>query len=235
MKKCFEKNGFALSEEQEEKLKKYYQLLVSYNKKVNLTSVTEEEEVWRVHFFDSALLLTGGLGGGLSSREGIRVLDVGSGAGFPGMVLAILRPDWEFVLLDSLGKRVDFLNLVSKELELKNVRATHGRAEELARENDYREGFDLVVSRAVAELRLLLELCVPFVKNDGVFVSYKGPKYQEEIAAAENAMKELVCRKAKVHSFCLDGNERFLLEISRAGELPERYPRRTGVPARRPL
>ena len=234
MIEIFKRFGIDLSEDQEQKLEEYYRLLVSYNEKVNLTAVTDRDDVIKTHFLDSALILSSQISMDFLSDK-IRVLDVGTGAGFPGMVLAILRPEWDIVLLDSLRKRIDFLNVVSEKLQLNNVFSIHGRAEELARDENYREGFDLVVSRAVAELRLLLELCVPFVNSDGRFVSYKGPKYQDEIASATNALAELGCAEPKVMSMSVFDTKRFLLEISRDGELSEKYPRRPGIPAKRPL
>ncbi|MCR4605699.1 MAG: 16S rRNA (guanine(527)-N(7))-methyltransferase RsmG [Eubacterium sp.] len=235
MKDLFSDYGMILSDEQERKLERYFELLVSYNEKVNLTSVTDRDEVWKTHFLDSALIFSPELKLGLDSDAKIRVLDVGTGAGFPGMVLAILKPEWDVVLLDSLRKRVDFLDEVVRELSLENVSCIQARAEELARSDDYREGFDLVVSRAVAELRLLLELCVPFAKSDGMFVSYKGPKFQEEISASQNALTELRCTEPGVHKISFFDKDRYLLEIRRVGELPEKYPRRPGIPAKRPL
>ena len=234
MIEIFKRFGIDLTEDQEQKLEEYYRLLVSYNEKVNLTAVTDRDDVIKTHFLDSALILSSQISMDFPSDK-IRVLDVGTGAGFPGMVLAILRPEWDIVLLDSLRKRIDFLNVVSEKLQLNNVFSIHGRAEELARDENYREGFDLVVSRAVAELRLLLELCVPFVNSDGCFVSYKGPKYQDEIASATNALAELGCAEPKVMSMSVFDTERFLVEICRDGDLPEKYPRRAGIPAKRPL
>ena len=248
MDKLFKDYNIDLNDEQQRLLNDYLELLLSYNKKINLTAIIERDEIWKDHFLDSALLLPclDSLDGGfLDSSSSISIdksrgnkfhlLDVGTGAGFPGMVLAILKPEWEVVLLDSLNKRVDFLNLVTDELGLNNVTAIHGRAEDLAREVEYREGFDLVVSRAVAELRLLLELCVPFVKPDGRFFSYKGPKHEEELTESSNALSELNCKFVQKFHFDILGKERYLLEFSRGGELSERYPRRAGIPAKRPL
>lgn len=234
MIEIFKRYGIDLTEDQEQMLEEYYRLLVSYNEKVNLTAVTDRDDVIKTHFLDSALILSSDISLSLSSGK-IRVLDVGTGAGFPGLVLAILRPEWDIVLLDSLRKRVDFLNDVVSMLNLNNAVCIHGRAEELARDADYREGFDLVVSRAVAELRLLLELCIPFVNSDGRFVSYKGPKYHDEIASATNALAELECAEPKVMSMSVFDKERFLVEICRDGDLSEKYPRRAGIPAKRPL
>ena len=226
----FEKYNLNLTNDDLEKLSLYAELLLSYNKVMNLTSLTQPDDIWKTHFLDSSLLLSDG-----DFRESQRVLDVGTGAGFPGLVLAILCPDWQVTLLDSLKKRVDFLERVVSELDLGNVRVIHGRAEDAAKDPSYRENFDLVVSRAVAELRLLLELCVPFAAPDGIFVSYKGPKYSDELDDAKNAMNELSCECAGVRKYRIDDKERYLLTFKRIGKLSDRYPRRAGIPAKRPL
>lgn len=232
MVELFAEYGLQLSSEQEEMLKRYFELLVEWNQKMNLTSITEYEDVVRKHFLDSALLLSREM---IAAENELRVIDVGTGAGFPGLVLAILCPKWEVVLLDSLNKRVDFLSVVISELGLKNARAIHGRAEELGRDGKYRSGFDLVVSRAVADMRLLLELCMPFVSDGGIFVSYKGPKFEEEISSAGHAMEELRAKVDFEAKVSLGDSERVLVGFVRSGELPDKYPRRPGIPAKRPL
>ena len=171
MKKIFETYGIVLSQQQEKMLNTYYELLVSENEKMNLTSITEYEDVIWKHFFDSSFLMLDDI---WKKSNSARVLDVGTGAGFPGMVLAILNPDKKFVLLDSLNKRIDFLQKVIEELSLKNVETFHGRAETFGRKEEFRNQFDFVVSRAVAELPVLMEYCIPFVKKEGYFISYKG-------------------------------------------------------------
>jgi len=237
----FSEYGLSLSEEQRDQLESYYHRLIEWNQKINLTTITSYDDVVRKHFLDSAMLLSLGqdsspeLSKILSSERSLRVIDVGTGAGFPGLVLAILRPDWEIVLLDSLNKRIDFLNVVISELSLKNVRAVHGRAEEFGRDEDFRCGFDLVVSRAVADLRLLLEFCIPFVSDDGIFVSYKGPKVEEELTCSSHAFEELKADIAFEHKLSLGDSERTLVGFSRVGDLPDKYPRRPGIPAKRPL
>ncbi len=234
MKELFSKYEIDISSSQEEMLKSYYDLLVSWNEKMNLTSITTYDEVVLKHFLDSALLLSSSVSeSGLKSDA--KVLDVGSGAGFPGMVLAILKPEWKMVLLDSLNKRVDFLNEVIGKLSLNNVTAIHGRAEDVARDDNHRESFDLVVSRAVADMSLLLELCIPFVNDDGYFVSYKGPKYKDELSSAAHALSELNAKCVSDSSFDLFGVDRTLIFFERDGILPDRYPRRAGIPAKRPL
>lgn len=246
MIELFSKHGLCLSPEQEKKLKLYYTQMIEWNQNVNLTSIVEYEEVIRKHFLDSALLLKipdpakedsndENPSGLFLPEKPIRVMDVGTGAGFPGLVLAILCPEWEVVLLDSLQKRIDFLNTLIAELSLSNVRAIHGRAEEVGRDEKNRLGFDLVVSRAVADLRLLLEFCIPFVSDDGYFVSYKGPRFEDEILSAARAMEELNVNAEFDQHFDLEGEQRVLVGFHRTGPLPEKYPRRPGIPSKRPL
>ncbi|MCI5731652.1 MAG: 16S rRNA (guanine(527)-N(7))-methyltransferase RsmG, partial [Eubacterium sp.] len=158
MKKVFGKYDIFLDVEEEKKLEDYYDLLLEWNQKVNLTSIVERQDVIWKHFLDSALIMKSNL---WKKDEMQNVLDVGTGAGFPGMVLAILNPEKKFVLLDSLNKRVDFLKLTADQLQLENVTAVHGRAEVYGRNEEFRNQFDFVVSRAVAELPVLMEYCIP--------------------------------------------------------------------------
>lgn len=164
MRDIFKQFDIELSDQQENKLKEYYKILVEENKKMNLTSITEYEDVVWKHFLDSALIMKDSLWNGKN-----KVFDVGTGAGFPGIVLAILNPESKFVLLDSLNKRVDFLKQVCDKLKINNVTAIHGRAETYGQNEMYRNQFDFVVSRAVAELPILMEYCVPFAKVNGYF------------------------------------------------------------------
>lgn len=241
MIKTFAENGINITEEQAEKFQTYYGLLTEWNQKINLTAITEYEEVVRKHFIDSALLLRCEK---FTGRKGKRVLDVGTGAGFPGIVLSILCPEASFVLLDSLKKRVDFLNLVIEKLQLKNGQVFHGRAEDFGRQKDFRNQFDFVVSRAVAELPLLLEYCIPFVREDGYFISYKGRKYKEEMEMADNAFEKLSCHFENEEIFSLKGEQlsqgdeqdkRVLLFIQNEKDTDSKYPRRAGKPKKNPL
>ncbi len=234
MKEIFLKNGIPISEKQCESLEIYYRLLCDWNKKINLTAITEYRDVVRKHFLDSALLMNCGI---LDKSSSFHIMDVGTGAGFPGMVLAIFCPDCHFTLLDSLKKRVDFLSVVIKELGLANVTVFHGRAEDFGRNPEFRNQFDLVVSRAVAGLPILLEYCIPFVKRNGYFISYKGKKCESEIQEAENAMKELQCGVKKLERFEPDGWRmvRYLAVFENYSITDERYPRKAGKPEKRPL
>ena len=233
MKKIFETYGIVLSQQQEKMLNTYYELLVSENEKMNLTSITEYEDVIWKHFFDSSFLMLDDI---WKKSNSARVLDVGNGAGFPGMVLAILNPDKKFVLLDSLNKRIDFLQKVIEELSLKNVETFHGRAETFGRKEEFRNQFDFVVSRAVAELPVLMEYCIPFVKKEGYFISYKGKRQEEEIEKASHAFTELgavfrYCKKYRLR----EEEERYLLFIQNNELTKDKYPRKDGKPKKKPL
>lgn len=233
MRDIFAKYGILIDEEAIEKLERYYQLLLEWNEKINLTSIVEKEDVIWKHFLDSALIMKSETWKEIEKKK---ILDVGTGAGFPGMVLTILNQDEEFVLLDSLRKRVDFLKLVIDQLQLKNVEAIHGRAEVYGRNVNYRNQFDFVLSRAVAELPVLMEYCIPFVKKDGFFVSYKGKKQEEEVNQSTNAFQELTAQFDHLEQFELRESEmRYLLYIKNNCETNEKYPRREGKPKKKPL
>lgn len=233
MKEVFKKYNIHLSDQQEGQLNKYFELLVEWNKKVNLTNITEYEDVVWKHFLDSALIM---LSNEWKNCKNAKILDVGTGAGFPGLVLAILNSEKDFVLLDSLNKRVDFLNLVIRELQLENVNTYHGRAETYGRNIDFRNQFDFVVSRAVAELPVLMEYCIPFVRKDGYFVSYKGKKQKEEISLAQNAFIELGATFELSEEYILKEEEkRYLLFIKNNEITKEKYPRKEGKPKKKPL
>ncbi len=234
IQKVFKQNEIIISDEQENQLKKYYQLLIEWNSKMNLTAITEYDKVIWKHFIDSALIVKS-----IIYREENRtsILDMGTGAGFPGIVLAILSPNKQFTLVDSLQKRIDFLSVVVAELKLKNVKLYHGRAEDLGKKEEFRNQFDFVVSRAVAELPLLLEYCIPFVKEKGYFVSYKSKKYKEEIKSSEHAFSELSCELERTEKYNLHEieDERILLFIKNNSITNEKYPRRAGKPKKKPL
>lgn len=233
MKDIFVKYDIILNNEEEEKLEQYYKLLLEWNQKVNLTSIIERKDVIWKHFLDSSLIMKSNL---WKKNEKQNVLDVGTGAGFPGMVLAILNPEKEFVLLDSLKKRVDFLKLTAEQLQLQNVTAVHGRAEVYGRKENFRNQFDFVVSRAVAELPVLMEYCIPFVKKNGYFVSYKGKKQEEEVSRSANAMNELTAQFDHIDQYELrEGEKRYLLFIKNCYETNEKYPRKEGKPKKKPL
>ncbi|MDY5496688.1 MAG: 16S rRNA (guanine(527)-N(7))-methyltransferase RsmG [Anaerobutyricum sp.] len=226
------KEEIVFSEKQLEQFQLFYEMLIKRNKSMNLTAITEENEVIEKHFIDS-----------LSCRRVIDMsrikncIDVGTGGGFPGIPLKIMYPDVQFVLIDSLKKRTDFLQEVKEKLNLDGLEILHGRAEDLAREKTLRAVFDLCVSRAVANLSVLSEYCIPFVKTNGYFISYKGKKGYEEMKESENCMKILGCKIEKVEEFSLgeEEAERLLVKIKKCKGTPKVYPRKAGTPSRNPL
>lgn len=230
--KGLEQLEISLKKEQLEQFYCYYKRLVEKNKVMNLTAITEYEEVVHKHFLDSlSLVLWKGF-----QREG-RVMDIGTGAGFPGIPLKIAFPDLEMVLLDSLNKRVKFLDEVIAELGLEKITAVHGRAEDFARKAEYREGFSLCVSRAVAQLATLSEYCMPFVSVGGRFVAYKAGGVKEEIAQAERAVALLSGKVEEQVAFHLPGTEaeRVLVVVRKEQTGDEKYPRKAGIAAQKPL
>lgn len=224
--------GISLTEEQTEQFMLYYEKLIEVNQVMNLTAITEFEDVMRKHFLDSLTLVKA-----VDIKNVKRVLDLGTGAGFPGIPLKIAFPDTEFVLLDSLNKRVKFLYDIIELCRLKKIQAVHGRAEELAGKKEYRESFDLCVSRAVANLSSLSEYCLPYVEKGGLFVSYKSGNIQEELEAAGYAIQILGGRIKDTVKFKLPGSDmdRSLVVIEKIRETPARYPRRAGIPSKEPL
>lgn len=220
-----------LTDIQIEKFEKFYEYLMEKNKVMNLTAITDERQVVYKHFIDSIALIT------KMNLEGKKIIDVGTGAGFPGIPLAIVLNETEFLLMDSLNKRINFLNEVKEICDLKNVSTIHARAEELGRNIEYREQFDVCVSRAVANMSTLLEYCVPFVKVGGIFVSYKSGDVNEELIAAKNAQKQLFCKEKEIIKFGLpntDINRSFVL-FEKKKELNKKYPRQGGKPRKNPL
>lgn len=220
------------TEEQLEKFESFYRLLVEKNKGVNLTAIVEEKEVAVKHFIDSLSCLKATPFG-----DGMSLLDIGTGAGFPGIPLKIYCQGLTVTLLESLDKRVNFLKEVISELGLSQIEAIHARAEDIGRNNDYREKYDRVVARAVAGLGVLTEYCLPSVKVGGFFLAMKGPKLEEEIAAAKKAIEILGGEVEKTISLRLPftGDERNLVLIRKVKNTPEKYPRRAGIPQKKPL
>lgn len=224
--------GIFLTEKQTEQFLEYYKLLIEWNEVMNLTAITEFEEVLSKHFVDSCAL-----GKAVSMEGEKRLLDVGTGAGFPGIPLKIVYPELEVVLLDSLNKRVKFLNAVIENLGLTGITAIHGRAEDIAKQKEYREGFDLVVSRAVANLSSLSEYCLPFVKTGGMFVPYKSGSVDTELSEASRAIKVLGGEYRDTVRFELPGTDidRTLVVIEKVKETPKKYPRKAGTPSKEPI
>ena len=232
LKDATEKYGISLSDEQLDQFDKYYQLLVEWNEKINLTAITEPREVAIKHMVDSLSCWQADL-----FEDGIAVIDVGTGAGFPGIPLKIYRPDIKLILLDSLNKRIKFLQTVVDELGLENVKCIHARAEEAARNKALREKFDLVVSRAVARLPVLAEYCLPFVKTGGIFAALKGMKFAEEATDAKNALSVLGGSQPECVEIKLPylEDKRAVIYIKKEKSTPKAYPRKAGTPDKNPL
>lgn len=223
--------GSDLSEKQFLQFEKYYELLTEWNSFMNLTAITEHEEVLKKHFLDSLSIVKA-----VKMEDIHTVMDIGTGAGFPGIPLKISYPHLKVVLLDSLGKRVKFLNHVINELGLEDISAIHGRAEDFARQAEYREQFDLCVSRAVANLSSLSEYCLPYTRKNCLFVSYKSGKVEEELENAKRAISLLGGKVEYVSKFMLtDAGERALVVIRKEKHTPNKYPRKAGLPSREPL
>ena len=220
------------SQQQLYQLWQYYCFFKKENQKYNLSSITEPEQVIKKHFLDSLVILKH-----LDLKEKKRWLDIGTGAGFPGLILKLFLPGDSFYLLDSSAKKINFLNQLSYKLDIQGVRATHGRAEDLARVESWRSSFDHVTSRAVASLNILLEYAVPFLKVGGTAFLYKGPEYKNEIEAAENALEVLGAKIKETIELDVPGLEaaRYLLVIEKLQKTAQKYPRRAGIPNKRPL
>lgn len=225
--------GMTLSDIQIEQLDKYYELLVEWNSFMNLTGITDYEEVMLKHYLDS-LVLKLPINGG---NKHIKLIDVGTGAGFPGLPLKIAYPEAEVVLFDSLNKRIKFLDEVINTLGLKNVTTIHGRAEDGGRNPKLREQFDVSVSRAVADLAVLSEYNLPFVKVGGYFVAYKSKDVDAEVEKSRKAISILGGEVEKVDKFTLPETdiERALVYIKKVKNTGKKYPRKAGVPGKEPL
>lgn len=221
------KLGILLTPKQEQDLETYYKLLISYNNNVNLTAITKEEDVYLKHFYDSLTLFKG-----IDLKENLKICDLGTGAGFPGLVLKIVFPNLSITLVDSLEKRIKFLDLVIKELELKNIKTVHSRIEEFKEI----EAFDVVVSRAVSKINILLELGCNIPKVNGLFVFMKG-NILEELKSAKNALKVLNYSLEKIISFKLpiEESERNIVILKHTSPTSNKYPRQFSIIKKKPL
>lgn len=229
---ALEDMGLAYDEEMLRKFQRYMELILKWNEKVNLTSITDPGEFIKKHYVDSAAV-----GGFSQMKEAETIIDVGTGAGFPGVPLAILFPEKKFMLMDSLNKRIKIIEEICREVDLRNVTLRHARAEELAQSREYREQFDLCVSRAVANLAVLSEYCLPFVRVGGWFAAYK-------TGAAEEELKESLCavdllggrleesKQINIKGYDLDHR---ILMIRKVKTTLPKYPRKAGTPAKEPL
>jgi 16S rRNA (guanine(527)-N(7))-methyltransferase GidB len=232
MKKACENDNICFDETMYEKFMKYKTLIKEWNEKINLTAITEDDEIIKKHFIDCIKCLRFD---GIIKAENI--IDIGTGAGFPGVPISIMKEEKNVVLLDSLNKRINFLNTVIQDLSLNNVKAIHGRAEELARKKEYREFFDIAISRAVANMTVLCELSIPFVKLNGYFVAMKGPSVDEELNEAKNAIATLGGRlediiKVEIENSDLRHNMVIIKKIKATSDV---YPRKAGSITKKPL
>lgn len=222
--------GIELSDEQLEQFLTYYEMLIEKNKVMNLTAITDFDEVLEKHFEDSLSLIQA-----VDLEKSQAVIDLGTGAGFPGIPLKIAFPNLQITLADSLNKRILFLDDVIRELGLTGIDTVHGRAEDLAKNSDYREKFDLCVSRAVANLSTLSEYCLPFVKIGGKFISYKAGECDEEVAASKSSVFLLGGKISDIKKFELGESGRAFVIIDKVSGTPKKYPRKAGTPSKDPL
>ena len=234
LKKDLNEFGIELTAEMEEQFLLYYNMLIEWNSFMNLTAITDFDEVLKKHFTDSVSLIRAIPD---LAEKRFKVIDVGTGAGFPGIPLKIVFPNISVVLLDSLNKRVNFLNEVISKLQLTDITAMHGRAEDFAQNKEYRESFDLCVSRAVANLATLSEYCLPFVKKNGRFISYKSEKVSEEFEVSGKAISVLGGEYENQVTFELPDSDiyRNLFVIKKKSATPGKYPRKAGLPSKEPI
>ncbi|MDO4681012.1 MAG: 16S rRNA (guanine(527)-N(7))-methyltransferase RsmG [Aerococcus sp.] len=221
-----------LTSKQKAQFQAFYQLLVAWNQKMNLTAITDESEVYLKHFYDS---LTLGRYADLS--QPLTVADIGGGAGFPSIPLKIAYPNLRITVVDSLNKRMTFIQAVKEELGLGGIETVHARAEDFGRDPKNRDHFDIVTARAVARMTVLSEYCLPLVKKGGTFWALKGSQGADELTRAETAIKTLGGKVIQNHEFNLpeDGGERHIIQIEKRKETPKKYPRKAGVPQKKPL
>lgn len=224
--------AFELNDYEIESLDKYYSLIDEWNSKIDITNITEKKEVYIKHFLDSLLVAKFGY-----IKPNDRIIDIGTGGGFPGIPLKLHYPLLSVTLLDSLNKRIKFLDEVISVLELDNIYAVHARAEELSRKEDFRERYNIAISRAVAELRTLLEYSMPYVAVGGYFIAMKGPNYKEELKLAKPAIKILGGKLKEVIEYELPEGygSRTLIIVEKVEPTPQKYPRGQGKPKNKPL
>ena len=222
--------GIELTDSQLNAFETYYDMLIDRNKVMNLTAITEFDEVMDKHFLDSVYLFRS-----IKLKADYKLIDIGTGAGFPGIPLKIVFPELKITLLDSLNKRVGFLNDVIDELNLNDIEAIHGRAEDIARDKAYRASYDIAVSRAVANLSTLSEYCLPFVKIGGKFVSYKSGDCADEVDNAKSAIHLLGGKINKIDEFSYSNNSRSFIVIDKVMNTSNKYPRKAGLPSKKPL
>lgn len=230
--------NITLSDEQIGMFDEYYHILYEQNQYMNLTAITDYDDVLLKHYIDClAVNVVPNFHDLICQKQNVRVIDVGTGAGFPGIPLKIAFPDLQIDLLDSLNKRINFLNHVIENLNLKNINAFHGRAEDFANNVNHREKYDLCVSRAVANLTTLSEYCLPFIKKDGLFIALKSGEIKEELKSSQNAVDILGGTILEVIPYILPESdiERSFVVIKKIKNTPKKYPRKAGLPSKEPL
>lgn len=228
LKTLLEESKICLSDEQIEQLKKFNSLLMHANEQFNLTRITNEDEVHRKHFLDSLKAID-------LIPQNAKVVDIGAGGGFPSLPIKIARPDINLTMIDSVEKKVNFLNMVCEELSLKNAMAIHERIEDFA-QTENRENFDVCVARAVASLPTLLEYALPLIKENGILIAYKGSGVFEEIEQAKNALKVLNASIEKIVEYVIEEDRKnYLLVVKKKGRTPKQFPRRKNKPRKEPL
>ena len=221
-----------LSDQQKKQFERYFELLVEWNEKINLTAITDKEEVYLKHFYDSIAPILQGL----IPNETIKLLDIGAGAGFPSLPMKILYPQLDVTIIDSLNKRINFLQLLAQELDLDDVHFYHGRAEDLAQDKNFRAQYDFVTARAVARMQVLSELTIPYLKVGGKLLALKASNAPEELLEAKNALNLLFSKVEDNLSYDLpNGDPRYITVVEKKKETPNKYPRKAGMPNKRPL
>ena len=221
-----------LSDQQKEQFERYFELLVEWNEKINLTAITDKDEVYLKHFYDSIAPILQGL----IPNETIKLLDIGAGAGFPSLPMKILYPQLDVTIIDSLNKRINFLQLLAQELDLDDVHFYHGRAEDLAQDKNFRAQYDFVTARAVARMQVLSELTIPYLKVGGKLLALKASNAPEELLEAKNALNLLFSKVEDNLSYVLpNGDPRYITVVEKKKETPNKYPRKAGMPNKRPL
>ena len=221
-----------LTDQQKFQFERYFELLVEWNQRINLTAITEKEEVYLKHFYDSIAPILQGL---IENQE-IKLLDIGAGAGFPSLPMKILYPQLDVTIIDSLNKRINFLQLLAEELNLEGVHFYHGRAEDFAQDKHFRAQFDIVTARAVARMQVLSELTIPYLKVGGKLLALKASNAPEELTEAKNALNLLFSKVEDNISYTLpNGDPRYITIVEKKKETPNKYPRKAGMPNKRPL
>lgn len=229
---ALEEAGLPLSATQKKQFDTYFKLLVEWNQNINLTAITEENDVYLKHFYDSVAPILQGF----IANQPIKLLDIGAGAGFPSLPMKIIFPNLDVTIIDSLNKRIQFLNLLATELGLENVHFYHGRAEDFGQDKTFRAQFDLVTARAVARMQVLAELTIPFLKVNGQVIALKAQAADKELDEAKNALSLLFAKVTTNHHYELpNGDPRYITVVEKKKETPNKYPRKAGTPNKKPL